>query len=141
MRVTMYNPTRLYGFAKAGQGGAEVFFHLESFQPGVGQDAPPPILGEEVLVECAPNAPRHDDKPPRAQRVTRTVEPTLLTGTVESFNDQKQWGFVMGSDNVSYHLHRSEVLAGRLPIEGARVSFYGGARKGRPRACYVKVLD
>ena len=45
----------------------------------------------------------------------------------------------MGSDHISYHLHESEVVDGRLPVTGRQVVFYPGLREGRPRACHVKV--
>jgi len=45
----------------------------------------------------------------------------------------------MGSDEVSYYLHRSEVESGRLPVEGQQVYFYGGFKNNRPRACHVQI--
>lgn len=140
----MYNPSKLYGFAKSDATGGEVFFHLETFWPGEpdaeGQPPPPPVQGEEVSVDYDPDAGT-GDRPPRAHRVERVEPPVQLQGAVERFDEKAGWGFVRGDDGTSYHLHRSEVLDGRLPLVPSRVAFYAGARKGRPRACYVKVLD
>lgn len=81
------------------------------------------------------------DRAPRAFRVERIDTPLFVSGMVETFNEERGWGFARGNDGQSYHLHRSEVEGGRLPMAGKRVEFYAGFRKGRPRACYVKVLD
>ena len=78
-------------------------------------------------------------KAPRADRVERVTAPVMLVGEVESFDTQRRYGFIMGSDRVSYHLHESEVVDGRLPISGKRVIFFPGLREGRPRACHVQV--
>jgi cold shock CspA family protein len=134
----MYNPAQLYGFARSPESGEQVFFRLEVFWAGDGDV--PPLLGERVEVEYDP-ARSSGDKPPPATRVERVDPPVLLYGTVDQFDSRKAWGFVKGDDKVSYHLHRSEVLDGRLPLRGARVSFYGGTRRDRPRACYVTVLN
>lgn len=141
MRVSMYQPTRLYGFAEGEDG--KVFFHLECFHPGPsndGVDPPPPIVGEHVIVEWDP-ASGNEMKAPRAYRVERLDIPIALNGVVETFNEHKGWGFAKGTDGLSYHLHRSEVLEGRLPIPGRKLAFWKGWRKGRPRACYVQILD
>jgi len=140
----MYNTTKLYGFAKSDTSGGEVFFHLETFWPGEsspdGSVPPPPVQGELVSVTYDANTAQ-EGKPPRATRVERTAPPALLGGVVERFDEKGGWGFLRGDDGVSYHLHRSEVLDGRLPLVQSRVSFYAGSRKDRPRACYVRVLN
>lgn len=139
----MYTPSKLYGFAKNDSSGGEVFFHLETFWPGrveEGREPPPPVQGEEVSVEYDPQSGQ-ENRPPRARRVERLHPPVLVEGVVERFEEKDGWGFIRGDDGVSYHLHRSEVLDGRLPLASSRVSFYAGARKGRPRACYVTVLN
>jgi len=149
MRVIKYIPTKLYGFSRD-DSGFEVFFHLAVFQPGpeiepfptsscpdLTVDPPPPILGEPVDVESVVGEP--GGKAPRADRVTRIITPRMIIGIVESFDTQRRYGFVMGSDNTSYHLHESEILDGRLPIAGRQVVFYPGIREGRPRACHVRV--
>jgi cold shock CspA family protein len=58
---------------------------------------------------------------------------------VETFNEQKGWGFILADSGESFYLHRSEVEDGRLPIPGRRVAFYRGFREKRPRACYVRM--
>lgn len=97
----------------------------------------PPILGEEVDVEVdLPDEP--GDKAPRAERVTRVHPPLPLQGVVDNFDPFKGFGFVV-VDDVSYHLHRSEMIDGKIPLVGQRVSFYGGTRQDRPRAVHVQV--
>ena len=76
---------------------------------------------------------------PRASRVTRCDVPVLLLGVVESFDAVRRYGFVQGTDQVSYHLHQSEIFRGRLPLAGNQTTFFAGVREGRPRACHVKV--
>ena len=157
MRVAKYIPDRLYGFA-ADDGGQEVFFHLGSFNPGAPLEAPPrcntcpnegcawrrmpppPILGERVKVTVDVDTAA-DSKAPRADRVERLDTPKALSGTVETFDPLRGYGFVAGSDGVSYHLHKSEVLEGRIPLANQIVLFYAGMRQGRPRACHVKVCQ
>lgn len=154
MRVSKYLPEKLYGFCM-GDTGAEVFFHLAVFHPG--QDiaptrcgrcpgpphcpsdlvAPPPILGEEVLVTY--EATGDSSKAPRATRVVRVTPAVMLVGTVESFDHVRRYGFVQGTDQVSYHLHQSEIVEGRLPLVGSQLTFFAGLREGRPRACHVRV--
>jgi len=155
MWVTKYLPEKLYGFCQDGA-GFEVFFHLATFQPGAdlqapakcvhcpGQPhcqealtAPPPILGEAVLVTVESEGT--PGKAPRATRVVRTSPPVLLLGTVESFDPGRRYGFLHGTDQVSYHLHQSEITDGRLPLVGTQATFFPGVREGRPRACHVKV--
>lgn len=137
MRVALYSPDRMYGFAEGE--GQRVFFHVESFVFGQWQGVdqpPPPIIGEEVMVEHGEAT--HPDKAPRATKVERVNPPLFLRGVVESFNPDKGWGFAKGSDGDSYFLHRSEVLENKIPLPGQEVSFYRGFKKGRPRACYVR---
>ncbi len=137
MRVALYSPDRMYGFAEGE--GQRVFFHVESFVYGKWQSVeqpPPPIIGEEVLVEFGEKT--DPDKAPRATSVERTSPPLFLRGVVESFNVVKGWGFAKGTDGDSYFLHRSEVMEGKVPLPGQEVTFYRGYKKGRPRACYVK---
>jgi len=155
-RVCKYIPEKLYGFAQDEE-GAETFFHLGAFQPGdlweslpCCQDcslrescswatsAPVPILGEPVLVQ-RDNSEATQGKAPRATRVSRLVAPVSVEGTVESFDNYRGFGFAKGADNILYHLHRSEILEGRLPMVGQRVLFYAGVRQQRPRACLVKI--
>jgi len=135
----MYTPGKLYGFARSAA-GHEVFFHREVFRSGAEGEAPAPIVGERVQVEYDPHAAAVPGKPPRAVKVERLDPAVLLFGEVEQFDPGKGWGFLKADDGVSYYLHRSEVLDGRLPLPGSRVSFYGGSRQNRPRACYVTVL-
>jgi cold shock CspA family protein len=130
----------MYGFAEAGK--ERVFFHLEAFAAGNWPSidlSPPPILGEEVLVDYDLGGVRAEDKAPRARRVERLGSPIAVKGVVESFNPDNGWGFALGDDGTSYYLHRSEVEEGRLPLPGQAVQFYQGMKRGRPRACYVRV--
>ena len=157
MRVHKYIPERLYGFVQD-EAGRQVFFHLGSFMSG---QAPgmemacascttsgctwaempaPPILGEEVDVDVD-FEDSLDERAPRAVRVLRVNTPTPLRGVVEIFDPLRGFGFIRTPSGESYHLHKSEVIEGRLPVVGRRVSFYGGLRQGKPRACHVKVCS
>lgn len=153
LRVYKYIPERMYGFA--GDGTGEVFFHLRVFQPGsvwdhptkcqscsdegcVWSDAPPlPIIGEEVEVIVEDGDSNRGA--PRAAKVSRTNTPMTGQGQVETFDANLGYGFIRGFDGESYYLHRSEVQEGRMPLAGQIVMFYVGSRKGRPRACHVKI--
>jgi len=151
--VYRYYPEKLYGFCQSKAG--EFFFHLSSFQLGedvgvcrcttcpgepwcqVDTHPPPPILGE--LVTATGVMVRGETGAPRAIKVARLETPHMLTGVVEIFLTQKRYGFIRGSDGVEYHLHDSEVLDGRLPLKGSKVTFFPGQREDRPRACHVRV--
>jgi len=140
MAICKYIPQKLYGFALS-KSGQEVFFHLGAFQPGdYGFDPPPPpILGERVLVTFTETTTGKSTL--RANRVVRTQRPLPLKGTIESFDPTRGYGFIRGDDGIAYHLHRSEVMNGRLPLANQKVQFYAGTRQERPRACHVKVLN
>jgi len=157
MRVWKYIPNKLYGFVSGSDETQQAFFHLGSFDPGQGWGShprceacslssctwaasPPPILGEPVDVVFGPEVEVEEEgKAPRAQRVIRVNPPIPQQGTVESFDPQRGYGFVMGLDGISYHLHRSELLEGRLPHSGQQLMFFAGERQNRPRACHCKV--
>lgn len=83
--------------------------------------------------------PPQSGRAPRAVRVERVLAPVTLEGVVDMFDAHRGFGFVLGEDGVSYHLHTSEILDNRLPVKGQTVLFFGGLRQGRPRACHVKV--
>jgi len=155
MVVVKYIPDSLYGFARDPDGN-QVFFHQGVFQPGETPDPtalctrcttatdctwsrtpPPPVLGEEVDVEVDP----HDSpgKAPRAQRVTRVTPPRVILGHVDSFDPHRGFGFARGDDQVTYHLHKSEIADGRIPLTRQTVVFYAGVRLDKPRACHVRV--
>lgn len=154
MRVCKYLPEKLYGFC-LDEAGTEVFFHLGTFHPGTDivlvtcigcagppqcsrtTQAPPPILGEEVDVTFEPGTAQ--ERAPRAVRVHRVAVPQMVLGVVESFDPVRRYGFLRGVDNVSYHLHQSEIAEGRLPLAGMAATFFPGMREGKPRACHVKV--
>ena len=162
MQVAKYVPDGLYGFAEDEQ-GRRVFFHMGCFQPGreisevsaaecAGcscQGAPqpsPPILGEEVDVFLPEGVDLDVEEEentkgsaPRAERVERVNTPRLVWGTVDTFSSTRGYGFIVGDDQVSYYLHRSEVLERKMPLKGHRVLFYAGCRQGKPRACHVRI--
>lgn len=139
MTIEKYNPSAMYGFASGGE--HRVFFHLDVFDRGRwdGIDMPPPpIVGEEVLVEFSDkDAP--EGKEPRARKVTRVIRPLRIKGIVDTFDVRKGWGFAIGEDGRSYFLHRSEVKDHLIPIKGTSCVFTAGFKKGRPRACYVQL--
>ena len=155
MRIHKYIPDRMFGFV-VDDSGQEAFFHLGVFDPGSvwvthprcatcpskcpwSTFPPPPILGEEVDVILDPDQDKEPGKAPKATRVTRRVGPPALFGTTHSFDRQRGYGFVTGEDGVSYHLHASEILDGRIPRPGQGVMFFAGVRQAKPRACHVKV--
>lgn len=137
MWVDKYHPGKLYGFVK-NESGQQVFFHIRSFQWGGCATYPPPVIGEKVAVEYDPTTAGLDQAP-KANSVTRLVEPIPYTGFVEDFNSDRGWGFIRTLDGRSHYLHRSEMTDGRLPMPGMKVTFYEGFRKNRTRACYVQI--
>jgi len=154
MRVLKYIPERLYGFC-GDDVGNQVFFHLAVFRGGDplpthcpdctvegcawASAPPPPVLGEEVDVEVDLSKQPEKGKAPRAVKVLRIEIPQPLAGNVETFDAQRGFGFVRGTDGVEYHLHNSEIIDRHLPMIGQTVRFFPGVRQGRPRACHIKV--
>lgn len=151
MQVIKYIPDRMYGFLLSDTDAQEVFFHLRVFRPlsewppifkcagcktscQWGESPPPPILGEWVDVELDTSS----DKP-RASKIWRKKIPTPLNGNVETFDAARGYGFIQGADSITYHLHRCEIVEGRIPLTGQSLMFYAGQRQGKPRACHVKV--
>lgn len=142
MRVYKYIPNKLYGFA-IDNNDFQVFFHLGQFKPFRENGLilplqPPPILGEPVLVSFYPNV--DSTKAPKGISIERTQKPKTIMGTVESYDNTRGYGFIMGEDGISYHLHNSEILNNRYPLQGEKVKFYAGLRMGKPRACHIEVL-
>ncbi len=83
--------------------------------------------------------PPQPGRAPRATRVQRVTDPLAVEGIVDMFDAHRGFGFILGEDGVTYHLHTSEILDNRMPVKGMTVIFFGGTRQGRPRACHVKV--
>jgi cold shock CspA family protein len=139
MTVHKYIPDRMYGFVIDDE-DKQYFFHLGAFSPGDYTNPPtPPILGETVFVDIS-DKPPEEGQAPRANRVTRLVAPELVHGTVQRFDTDVGYGSIIGDNRVTYYLHQSEVLNGRLPLANKQVVFYAGVRQNRPRACYIQVL-
>lgn len=135
--------------------GKQAFFHLRVFRPGPNhtetiicpnctrlpcewlQSAPPPIVGEfvDAYLEIDPTKPENV----RASRVDRVIIPVPMTGIVETFDVPRGYGFIRGGDGLTYYLHRSEVVEGRIPISGQRVMFHTSERRDKARACHVKI--
>jgi cold shock CspA family protein len=133
MRVDLYSMVNGYGFCNPVEDTSleRVYFRVEDFVR-LGVDGPLPIAGE--LVEVAEVV--SGGKSPRAASVQRLALPERLQGTVKSFDSAKGWGFIQrGRD--TYFLHRSDLVQPFTPVIGSTVMFYGGTKKGRPRACYV----
>jgi cold shock CspA family protein len=158
LQIQKYIPEKLYGFVVQPETGYQAFFHLGAFNPGLDwpvhltcQTCPrkgcswpatptPPILGEWVDVDVNfNNLP--EDRSPRAFKVIRTETPIIVVGKVDVFDCQRGYGFIKDDSNISYYLHRSEVLEGRFPLSGQTGIFYAGTRQGRPRACHVKLCS
>lgn len=136
-RVTMYAPEKMYGFAKDPKGPEEVFFHLGEFRWLGTSGTPPPVVGEWVECEYDPTKPKRGSAV-RARRVSRMSQPPEVEGVVLTFDSQRGYGFIKADDGTEYYLHRSEVEDNILPVVGERVRFYGGFKKGKPRACYIR---
>ncbi len=131
MIVEKYVPSGLYGFlSDTDQNG--LFFHLSVFDPGayVGDAPVPPIVGETVEVSLSDG---------KVSQCNRLHTPTHILGEIDWFSEDKGYGFIAGP-NEQYFLHRTEMLDGKLPLPGRRVSFYVTEQERKPlRACYVTV--
>lgn len=154
--VHKYIPEKLYGFVVDMEKNTQVFFHLGVFRPGTvltpskpplcrrglctWPEFAPPILGEPVRITLASPA-LVSDKAPRASQVDRITSPKPLSGVVESFDAHRGFGFILGEDGTSYHLHKSEIQESRVPLQGQIATFFAGLRQGRPRACHVKLCS
>lgn len=131
--IQMYTPKGLYGFL-SNPDGKDIYFHLSVFDPGsyVGDSPVPPIIGElvDTFIEDG-----------RVIQCCRVETPILREGVVQWFDSDKGYGFIdFGGEQV--FLHRSEVLHGRLPLKGRRVSFYiTGIGESPLRACHISVLS
>jgi len=139
LRVHKYLPSKLYGFC-IDQEGRQVFFYLSSFvSERYGEKFTPPIPGEPVEVTYNPDV--DGPKAPRAEKVVRLNPPAHKNGVISGFKVGRGYGFITGDDGDEYYLHRSEVLGGRLPMEGQHVSFVVGCSEEdqRPRACYITI--
>lgn len=140
MRVHKYIPNKLYGFV-IDNNDFQVFFHLGQFKPFQDENMmipqPPPILGEPVIVGFYPT---DNGKAPKAISVQRMQKPKVIMGIVESYDSSRGYGFIMGEDGISYHLHNSEILNNKYPLQSDKVKFYAGLRMGKPRACHIEVV-
>jgi len=128
MVVEMFSITQGYGFCTDGY--IQVFFRVEDFVK-LHVSEPQPILGETVIVELDLQTENT-----RAISLRRIKTPQIITGTVSSFDSVKGWGFVTNTIGT-YFLHKSDFLHSFVPIIGNTVSFYGGRKKDKLRACYV----
>ncbi len=140
MRVTMFTPEQSYGFAKNSETGSQCFFHLANFSWLRGYMDPLPVVGECVLVEYDPEKPLKGNAP-RASRVTRLSQPPQHLGTVDSFDVQRGYGFIIAENGTSFYLHRSDVVENLIPVVGKRVQFWEGFKRNKPRACYCEVRE
>ena len=130
-QIKMYNPEGLYGFLSNPE-GSDLHFHLSSFDPGsYSGDFPiPPIVGETVEVVVENN---------KVVQCNRITTPSVREGVVKWFDSDKGYGFIE-FESKQIFLHRSEVLEGRLPLKGRRVSFYMADGENKSdRACYISV--
>jgi len=155
MRVLKYIPNRMFGFL--GDDGKQVFFHLRVFHPGPDPApgsgcgncakqvcdwaafAPPPIMGElvEAVVETDPERAGSL----RAAHVERVVPAVPLSGTIDTFDIPRGYGFIKGTDGHMYYVHRSEIIDRRIPVIGQKVMFYVAERKEKARACHIKLCQ
>jgi cold shock CspA family protein len=139
MHIQKYLATRMYGFVQD-ISGKVAFFHLGSFCPLPNEVEPiPPIPGELVEVEVDFSIVDSKGRVPRAEKVSRTSLPVLLSGFVDMFDMAAGYGFIRCGGDL-YFLHRSEICENKVPLVGNAVQFYAGVRDEKSRACYVKVL-
>ncbi len=132
MKVSKYVPSGLYGFL-SDDSQKDVFFHLSAFDPGayIGDAPVPPIVGETLEVTT-------DDG--KVIQCERLETPVGIMGEINWFSEEKGYGFIKGDDDESYYLHKTEILDGRLPLKGRRVSFFVTKQERVPlRACYVTI--
>jgi len=130
--IQMYTPKGLYGFL-SNPDGEDIYFHLSVFDPGPyhGTAPIPPIVGESVEIVMEGG---------KLLQCNRIVTPSVKTGVVDWFDPNKGYGFI-SFEGQQVFLHRSEVLEGRLPLQGRRVSFYMSDCAEEPkRACHISVL-
>lgn len=137
MKIRKYIPDRYYGFLVDSM-EREAFFHVSSFEAGMNEDNPPPVPNEEVLVTVDFENSKKEHVP-RAKRVRRLQDPHKLTGKIISFNIDKGYGFVQTEDELTYYLHRSEVVDGTLPMVGRECVFYTSEKVRGARASYVEI--
>ena len=121
----------MYGFIKSGS--LTSFFHLSQFKGS----PPEPIVGEPVEFLLGANKKGQCF----CANITRLSEPRERKGYVFFFDSAKGYGKILAEDGTPYFLHRSEMVEGRLPSKGSRVSFYGGALKGENRAVYIHLEE
>lgn len=135
--VRKYLPREGYGFVILST-GEEVFFHaLDFFDPHNSSSGPVP--GEEVEVDLA-EIPADGTRLRRAVVVNRKYALLPQRGVVERFNPARGYGFIQGSGQEVFYLHRSDWLSSSEPRVGDRVHFYAGksaSHAKRLRACYV----
>lgn len=137
MRVVKYVPREMYGFCE-NEDGNRVFFHLSRFVDFTSDRLTPPIVGESVEVFVPIDLDfSSQDQPPKADRVVRVEPAQRISGQILRFSPERGYGFVLGEDQVSYYLHRVEVLDSRIPGRNMKVTFVPGMSRGKPRACQV----
>ena len=103
------------------------------------ESPPPPIHGEQVEVDIT-FEDVEGGSAPRANKVIRLKTPLIMAGVVEVYYGTRGYGFIK-SDTGQIFLHRSEMLDGKVPVQGQQVIFCVGTKEGKPRACYVKVCE
>jgi cold shock CspA family protein len=137
MIVRKYLPTKNYGFL-VDSDERQAFFHESCFERGRGDEGPPPVTDERVLVSVD-FSNTGDKNVPRATRIRRIRDPYLLEGKVIAFNPDRGYGFIEGPQRISYYLHRSEIKGDESPEIGDTVRFYVGELKRGARASYVEL--
>jgi len=139
MTIHKYISHKFYGFA-IDPHGTQVFFHLSDFDTA-GENVSP-IAGEDVhvIVDLKSMNPAQT-KAIKADKVIRVREPRQVVGKIDVYYDTRDYGFILGEDGVSYHVHKHEMLDNKYPLVGSQVRFYAGIRQERPRACYVEILE
>jgi cold shock CspA family protein len=132
VKVDFYSTKSGYGFLQ--DEGTRLYFRGEDFMR-LDPSEPMPIKGEKVSVgEVEPRQKGSET----AKQVRRVEVPRLKSGTVESFDTEKGWGFIRAENcGDKVFLHRSEIEGEWVPIKGCSVKFYEGFSGNRARACYV----
>jgi len=136
-KIESYLPDKAFGFCESEAG--RFYFHADAFDRGEWPHVMA-IPGEPVEIEGITE--RREGICAKVRRVRRISEPVLAKGIVRSFDAKAGWGFAeYGEEAKVCFLHTSDFIQPMVVSAGMTVLFFVGHKRGRPRACYVKLID